>query len=133
MQIVDSTPVWDGLPFSYSGGGTEEPAKAKGKPVSIRCPILINPNELTEKEIDWLWFNKIPAGTLNLLTGLAGNQKTFWTVYLASVITNGWNWPDGFPCQQGSVLFFYGEDDLERGYKPRLRANGADQSKNPIL
>jgi 5S rRNA maturation endonuclease (ribonuclease M5) len=84
-------------------------------------------------ETDWLWENKLPAGELCLLTGMAGQGKTFWTCYLAAQISNGWDWPDGSPCKQGSVLFFRGEDSIEKTIKPRLMANGADGSKIAVL
>ena len=84
---------------------------------------------MEEKEIDWLWENKIAAGTISLFAGPQGLGKTFWSIYMASKITNGSPWPDGTPCQKGSVLFYYGEDDIAHTYKPRFRANNVDESK----
>ncbi|MDR1385473.1 MAG: AAA family ATPase [Planctomycetaceae bacterium] len=89
-------------------------------------------NDITETETKWLWENKIPRGELTLVSGLAGQGKSFWTCYLASVVTNGWNWTDGSPCPQGSVLFFQGEDSMST-YRQRLRANVADLLKVTIL
>lgn len=99
----------------------------------VRRPKLIDPSTLEEKETDWLWPNKIPAGELTLLAGMPGQGKTFWSCYLSAVITNGLQWPDGTTCRKGSVLFFLGEDSIDKTYKPRLRANGADQTKIRFL
>ena len=55
--------------------------------------------------------------------------KRFLKSYLASVITNGWDWPDGEPCERGSVIFFKGEDNIQEDYIPRLIASGADLPK----
>ena len=95
--------------------------------------VVISFDEIEERETEWLWHNKIPVGELCLLSGLAGQGKTFWTCYLASIISNGWNWPDGTPCPRGNVLFFRGEDSIEKTVKPRLRANGADMSHVMLL
>ena len=104
----------------------------KGKIVEIR-PDLVLVSEVDEKPITWLWENKIPCAMLILISGLGGIGKSFWTIYLTAVITNGWNWADGKPCEKGSVLFFYGEEGIEDTYKTRFRANGADDSKIVFL
>ena len=110
------------VPTSVKGGTNE-------KQEIIRTPRLINPAKLKEKEIDWLWPNKFPSGHINLLVGLPGIHKTFFTVYLAAIITSGQNWPDSTTCKHGSVIFFLGEDSIETTYKQRFRANGVDETK----
>lgn len=101
----------------------EQEEQSKNK----KCRAIIKPfSEIEERDTEWLWNNKIPAGELCLLSGLPGQGKTFLTCYLASVISQGWDWPDGTRCQQGAVLFFRGEDSIEKTMKPRLRANGAN-------
>jgi hypothetical protein len=112
---------------------SESPKRYKtGKPskkISTVRPILVKVSEVVEKAILWLWENKMPLGMLSLIAGLAGVGKSFWTVYMTAVITNGWKWADGSPSEKGSVLFFYGEEGLADTYKKRFQANGADQSK----
>ena len=105
----------------------------KGKADKKHRAVVISFDEIEERETEWLWDNKIPAGELCLLSGLAGQGKTFWTCYLSAIISNGWNWPDGTPCPQGNVLFFRGEDSIEKTVKPRLRANGANVSRVMLL
>jgi len=115
-----------------------EPAKADfGKKRSKNGdeihPRLVLASDVKEKAIAWLWANKIPCGMLSLIAGLAGVGKSFWTVYMTTIITNGWDWADGSPCEQGSVLFFYGEEGIADTYKKRFRGNGVDQSKVVFL
>ena len=109
------------------------PSKRSRHSKRIARPILIRASEVVEKAIAWLWENKIPLGMLSLIAGLAGVGKSFLTVFMTAVITNGWKWPDGTPSEQGSVLFFYGEEGIADTYKKRFRANGADQSKIVFL
>jgi len=92
-------------------------------------PKLILASDVKRKPIRWLWENKILRGALSLITGLGGVTKTYWTVYMASCITNGRDWADGSPCELGSVLFFYGEEGIADVYLERLEANGVDRSK----
>ena len=96
-------------------------------------PILVQVSEVAEKVIAWLWENKIPLGMLSLITGLAGVGKSFLTIFMTAIITNGRNWPDGKPSERGSVLFFYGEEGIADTYKKRFQANGADESKIVFL
>ena len=84
------------------------------------------------KEPEWLWKNKFHYGGLSLIAGLPKQGKSMLTSYMAAVITNGWNWCDGNPCEQGSVLFFAGEDSPEE-YARRLKGNRADLTKIRIL
>jgi len=92
-------------------------------------PKLILASDVKRKPIRWLWDNKILRGALSLITGLGGVTKTYWTVYMASCITNGRDWADGSPCELGSVLFFYGEEGIADVYLERFESNGVDRSK----
>ena len=104
------------------------------KPSKTRVrPILVQVSEVAEKMIAWLWENKIPLGMLSLITGLAGVGKSFLTVFMTAIITNGRNWPDGKSNEKGSVLFFHGEEGIADTYKKRFLANGADQSRIVFL
>jgi KaiC/GvpD/RAD55 family RecA-like ATPase len=102
-----------------------EPEKSD---VELR-PKLILASDVKKKAIKWLWENKILRGSLSLITGLGGVTKTYWTVYMASRITNGWDWADGSPCELGSILFFHGEEGIADLYMERFEANGVDRSK----
>lgn len=115
-----------------SGQRQFKSGKTSKKNITAR-PILVRASEVEEKAIQWLWENKIPGGMLSLIAGLGGLGKSFWTIYMTAVITNGWDWADGSPCEKGSVLFFYGEEGIADTYKRRFRGNGVDQSKVVFL
>lgn len=135
-QIVKETPIWDGRPFSYQGDGKDSAPPAAGEKKSTGfsyVPKLINPEHVKSVPIQWLWENKIPLEMITVFAGRQGGGKTFWSCFLAAVITNGWKWPDGTDSPMGSVLFFYGEDLIDKTMIPRLKAQGADLSKIRIL
>ena len=143
-RIVKDAPVWDGKPFRYEGNEPDFPepsekidsppaAKNKKTEAVSYVPKLINPEHVETKPIPWLWENKIPLEMITVFAGRQGGGKTFWSCYLAAVVTNGWNWADGSASPKGSALFFYGEDAVESILVPRLKAQGADLSKIRIL
>ena len=51
--------------------------------------------------ISWLWRMRFAQGKISLLAGQPGRGKSQLTVFFASVVTTGGNWPDGEPCQLG--------------------------------
>jgi hypothetical protein len=51
----------------------------------------------------------------------------------AARVSTGTPWPDGAPCERGSVLIISGEDDPRDTIRPRLAAHNADLSKVFIL
>ena len=51
---------------------------------------------------------------------------------MADCVTNGVPWADGHPCEEGAVLFFYGEDTLDAN-KKRCRVNGVNQERVVFL
>ena len=130
-------PFHDGiLGMRHAAVNTPDPATkkttGKGEPETNAVelqPKLILASDVKKQAVRWLWENKILRGALSLITGLGGVTKTYWTVYLASCITNGKDWADGTPCELGSVLFFYGEEGIADVYMERFEANGVDRSK----
>lgn len=82
------------------------------------------------KELEWLWNNRFPAKMVNVLAGEAGVGKSYLSLYMATQLTTGGDWPD---CENtiepGTVLLFTDEESLEYAVKPRLQKHGADCSK----
>jgi replicative DNA helicase len=96
--------------------------------------VIINLADVEEKEIQWLWFNRIPQGMFTLLAGDPGLGKSYHSLDIAARITTGASWPDKndlpenkAPC--GSVIILTAEDPLAQIVKPRLRQLGADLTK----
>jgi len=97
---------------------------------------LIDLGQVEPKPIDWLWYNKIPSGKLSLLVGDPGAGKSLLSLYMASIITNGKDWPDvkNPPGKnKGSVIILTNEDSLDDTVRVRADEMQADCSKIKIL
>jgi len=90
---------------------------------------LIRSDLIEDKPLQWLWPGRIPIGQITLLEGDPGTAKSTLTLAMASIVTNGADWPDGSECQVGEVIVANAEDPEEEVIKPRLRAAGADCGK----
>lgn len=87
-------------------------------------------SDIQEREIDWLWKNRIIIGGVTIVTGPVGNTKSLFTIDLATRVSLGSQHPDkSGTCPQGEVLILGHEDDQEAVQKPRLVAAGADCDK----
>ncbi|WP_417750045.1 AAA family ATPase [Rosistilla oblonga] len=90
-------------------------------------------SDVTPKPVRWLWQNRIAGGRLTLLVGMPGVGKSYLTADMAGHITTGKPWPDGTPCELGSVIMLTAEDDPADTIRPRLDAQGADVSRVHVL
>ncbi|GAB6186681.1 AAA family ATPase [Thermopirellula anaerolimosa] len=96
-------------------------------------PIIVKLEEVAATPVEWLWPKRIPLGRLTLLVGKPGQGKSFLTCDLAARVTTGTPWPDGSPCQKGSVLILTMEDDPADTIRPRLDAMHADVARVRVL
>ena len=96
-------------------------------------PVLLNMANVQATSVSWLWRHRFARGRLSLLVGRAGLGKSFLTLDAAARITTGRDWPDGKPCEAGSVLLICCEDDPGDTIRVRLDAAGADASKVELL
>jgi len=98
-------------------------------------PLWVCLADVETQELNWLWPNRIPMGKLSLLVGDPDLGKSLLTIYMASIITKGGQWPDlpNESTEKGSVVLLTAEDDLEDTVKPRMDAAGADMSKVVIM
>jgi RecA/RadA recombinase len=78
--------------------------------------------------VRWLWRNRIPS-KLTVIAGPPGMGKSQITLRIAATVSTGGSWPDGTPCEQGSVLMVCGEDDPADTILPRLMAAGGDPER----
>jgi putative DNA primase/helicase len=73
--------------------------------------------------------NRIARGKLNLIVGHPGRGKSQLSLFMAALVSTGGLWPDGTPCDRGSVVLITCEDDMADTVVPRLVALGADRSR----
>ena len=88
---------------------------------------------INSEPIRWLWAGRIPLGKLSLLAGDPGLGKSMLSLDIAARISRGLPFPDGAPCEAGSVLLASTEDDPADTLRPRLDAAGADVSRVHVL
>lgn len=83
--------------------------------------------DVEAEAVDWLWPGRIPTGELTMIVGDPGLGKSQICASLASVVTNGGQWPvTREQCTRGSVLILSAEDNIRHTIRPRLDAAGAD-------
>lgn len=93
-----------------------------------RVPHLVTLDTIEPREMNWLWYPYIPAGTVTAIFGMGGQGKSYLTCDIAARISNG----IGLPDQEGphipqKVLMLSAEDDYETVLVPRLIKLGADR------
>jgi hypothetical protein len=86
-------------------------------------------NNLTRREIAWLWKNRIPLGKITILAGDGGLGKTMAMIDLAARASTGFPMPDGSPSETADTIFISAEDDLEDTLLPRFIAAKADLNR----
>ncbi|MGA2233549.1 MAG: AAA family ATPase, partial [Tepidisphaeraceae bacterium] len=94
----------------------------------IGGPLLTCLADVEPRAVTWLWSGRIPSGRITLLVGRPGEGKSFVTMDVAARVSTGTPFPDGTPCERGSVLIISGEDDPHDTIRPRLDAHHADVS-----
>lgn len=84
-------------------------------------------SEIVPTDVDWLWYPYIPFGKITLLQGDPGEGKSTFAIRIASIITNGGTFPDGYQLHRPeSVIYQCAEDGAADTIKPRLVSAGAD-------
>ena len=88
------------------------------------------------EEIKWLWKPYIPFGKLTIVQGDPGEGKTTFSLWLASLLTQGKCFDEAGNLIQTSpvnVVYQTAEDGLADTVKPRLMAAGADCSRVKVI
>ena len=126
--------------IAKSAASYEKAANTKKKASSgpdmgiILTPALTVLSDVTSTEVQWLWPNRFPLGKISLLVGDPGVGKSYLTLCLAAIISNGWSWPiEQTPSPKGTVIILTCEDDISDTIKPRLEHLGADCSKIVVM
>lgn len=92
--------------------------------------ILVRLSDVKMKPIDWLWEGKIAKGKVSLIAGSGGLGKSQVSLFIASIVSNGGEWPaqTGL-ADAGNVVILTSEDDASDTLVPRLVACGANMSR----
>lgn len=92
-------------------------------------------SDYTPKAVEWLWYARIPLGKLTVIAGDPKVGKSFFTVYLAAVVSAAQRWagPGMADCALGDVIMLSAEDDPEDTIIPRLIAAGANMDRVHIV
>jgi hypothetical protein len=111
-----------------------DPGTGAVKTIEIARPIIWA-NEVVCREVEWLWYSRIPLGKMTTFAGPGGVGKTFVLCDLAARVSTGAELPfsGGARAPKGKVLFISGEDDLDDTLVPRLTRLGADLSQIGFL
>lgn len=83
-------------------------------------PKVVRLSNVEAEEVDWLWYPYLPLGKVSLLEGDPGLGKSWFTMALASYISQGKKLPGNKERIKGKVLLMSAEDGLGDTIRPRL-------------
>jgi hypothetical protein len=112
--------------FQYNG---RRPAEQ----ITARRAVVTRVSDVERSEISWLWKRRFPLGKLAILAGDGGLGKSVLSLDFAARVSCGRNWPNGDPCERGSVVILSAEDDEGDTIRPRLEAAGANIEEIHVL
>lgn len=90
-------------------------------------------SDITTEGVDWYWYPYLPRGCIIFLDGHPGKGKSYFTMSLAAMCSNGGELP--FSDQRiakGRVLILNIEDDPAKTMRPRLEKAGANFDDDSI-
>ena len=86
------------------------------------------------KHIEFIWPGRIARGKHTAIAGEPGSGKSQLSVYIASTISRGGEWPCGEGrAPVGNVIILNAEDGADDTVVPRLMAAGADLERVHIV
>jgi hypothetical protein len=94
-----------------------------------KFPPLVLASSIEPKEINWLWYPYIPAGSASMLFGPGGTGKSHIAVDIAARLSRGEALPESKPLPAQNVLIMSAEDEFDRVLVPRLVKAGADLNR----
>jgi hypothetical protein len=123
--LIDALPDWHAAVADES----EIEDRSEASHLISRCAA-----DITPKPIDWLWEGRIARGKHTAIAGEPGDGKSQLSVYIASIVTTGGEWPCGEGHSPvGNVLILNAEDAADDTVVPRLMAVGADLRRVHIV
>jgi RecA-family ATPase len=77
-------------------------------------------SEIVPAEPAWLWERRFPLGSVTIVAGPKGSNKTTFATWLTAMVSSGLH-PE---IQRGNVIFSSVEDSLSFTLRPRIEAAG---------
>jgi putative DNA primase/helicase len=124
---VDGSEV--GVPAA-SDDASAAPRKAATASRRLKLVAMV---EVASVPVEWLWEARLPRGKLAVVAGDPGLGKSYLTLKMAAIISNGGDWPDGSRATVANVLMVSAEDDAGDTIRPRLDRLGADASRITLI
>jgi hypothetical protein len=89
---------------------------------------VVNLADVEDRDPEWFWQDHFLKNELNIIAGIQGTGKSYFTHWLAACVTTGRQFPGTFwPTPKGRVVFLCYEDPPYR-VKRRINACGGDAS-----
>lgn len=86
--------------------------------------------DIEKQEKEWLWKNYISIGDAALISGDPDTGKTWIALHLASIVSRGKHFPDGWPMKQAqNVMYLSTEDEPSTTIKGRVEMLHGDQNR----
>ena len=105
--------------------------KNKPKPKERRL-IMRAGNTIDDAGIEYLWRRRIARGGPTIIFSRPGAGKSTIAADFTGNVTTGKPWPDGAPCEAGSVIYIKGEG-TDASIRDRMKNAGADPEKYHII
>ena len=103
----------------------DAPQYVKEEPWTRKADV-VKMSEIVPEDVQWLWPGRFPLGMITLLVGDPDLGKSYFSMFLATVVSNGGTWPDGTPCSPAQSLILNAEDALANTVRKRLQSLGAN-------
>ena len=91
----------------------ETPEYVQEEPWTRKADV-VKMSEVEPEDVRWLWQERFPLGMITLLVGDPDLGKSYFSMYVASIVSNGGTWPDGAACSQAQALILNAEDSLAK-------------------
>lgn len=92
--------------------------------------LLVRSLDVQAESVEWLWWQRLVIGGINLFAGRGGIGKSYYLCDLTARITNdGLLSPTGDPLKHGRVLYASGEDHIAKVAEPRMQQHGVNRAR----
>ncbi len=124
------------LPKSNGGQGRSLSVVGGKAAKAVRSKAhLVRVSDIEPEELDWLFPEVVPLGTVTLIAGDPGASKSTIARSMATAVSLGapWGGMAGADRKPGSVVILTAEENLGNHVRPRLEAAGADLERIHVL